>query len=147
VSTPGPAAAVAAPAPAPAGGQDESRVAVVLVVDGATSGTLEARLRAACPGCEVTTVGAKDDLDAVVAAASERVKDAGRVAGSASAMLVDLADVPYAEAKRSLVALFDETYTGELLRRTGGNLSEAARRAGLDRSNFRRLLKRHRDEP
>ncbi|HEY1694599.1 MAG TPA: sigma-54 dependent transcriptional regulator [Polyangiaceae bacterium] len=61
-------------------------------------------------------------------------------------MLADLADEPYAEAKRRLVALFDETYTGELLRRTGGNMSEAARRAGLDRSNFRRLLKRHRDE-
>jgi DNA-binding NtrC family response regulator len=62
-----------------------------------------------------------------------------------TAMLADLADEPYAEAKRRLVALFDETYTGELLRRTGGNMSEAARRAGLDRSNFRRLLKRHRD--
>jgi DNA-binding NtrC family response regulator len=68
--------------------------------------------------------------------------DAARDPGSA--MLADLADVPYAEAKRRLVALFDETYTNELLRRTGGNMSEAARRAGLDRSNFRRLRKRHR---
>jgi DNA-binding NtrC family response regulator len=55
----------------------------------------------------------------------------------------DLAGLPYAEAKRRLVTLFDETYTGELLRQTGGNMSEAARRAELDRSNFRRLLKRH----
>jgi two-component system response regulator HydG len=61
-------------------------------------------------------------------------------------MLADLADVPYPEAKRRLVALFDETYTGELLRRSGGNMSEAARLAGLDRSNFRRLLKRHKDD-
>ncbi|MBV9947888.1 MAG: sigma-54-dependent Fis family transcriptional regulator, partial [Myxococcales bacterium] len=66
---------------------------------------------------------------------------------SARAMLADLTELPYAEAKRRLVALFDETYTGEILSRTGGNMSEAARRAGLDRSNFRRLLKRHRDEP
>ena len=62
------------------------------------------------------------------------------------ALLADLARLPYAEAKGRLVALFDETYTGELLRQTGGNMSEAARRAGLDRSNFRRLLKRHKDE-
>jgi two-component system response regulator HydG len=63
-----------------------------------------------------------------------------------SAALGDLAELPYAEAKRRLVALFDDTYTSELLRQSGGNMSEAARRAGLDRSNFRRLLKRHRDD-
>jgi len=57
-------------------------------------------------------------------------------------MLADLARMPYTEAKRRLLSLFDETYTAEVLRSTGGNLSEAARRAGLDRSNFRRLLKR-----
>jgi DNA-binding NtrC family response regulator len=61
-------------------------------------------------------------------------------------MLTELAELPYAEAKRRLVGLFDETYTGELLRRTGGNMSEAARRAGLDRSNFRRLLRRRKDD-
>lgn len=62
-------------------------------------------------------------------------------------MLADLARLPYTEAKRRLLSLFDETYTAEVLRGTGGNMSEAARRAGLDRSNFRRLLKRHKDEP
>jgi two-component system response regulator HydG len=72
--------------------------------------------------------------------------EAGQASGSTSAMLSDLAELPYAEAKRRLVALFDETYTGEILRRTSGNMSEAARRAGLDRSNFRRLLKRHKDD-
>jgi two-component system response regulator HydG len=62
-------------------------------------------------------------------------------------MLADLAALPYAEAKRKLCALFDETYTAEALRLTSGNMSEAARRAGLDRSNFRRLLKRRKDGP
>jgi DNA-binding NtrC family response regulator len=65
---------------------------------------------------------------------------------AAHGMLTELAELPYAEAKRRLVSLFDERYTGEILRRTGGNMSEAARRAGLDRSNFRRLLKRHKEE-
>ena len=61
-------------------------------------------------------------------------------------LMSELAGLPYAEAKRRLLALFDESYTGELLSKTSGNMSEAARRAGLDRSNFRRLLKRHKDE-
>jgi DNA-binding NtrC family response regulator len=60
--------------------------------------------------------------------------------------LVELAELPYAEAKKRILGQFDETYTRELLQRASGNMSEAARRAGLDRSNFRRLLKRCRDE-
>jgi len=72
-----------------------------------------------------------------------RALERGRDGSPPGAMLAELAELPYAEAKRRLVALFDETYTGEVLRRTSGNMSEAARRAGLDRSNFRRLLKRH----
>jgi DNA-binding NtrC family response regulator len=81
------------------------------------------------------------------AAAPRAPSSGGAVGGDgARAMLADLTELPYAEAKRRLVALFDETYTGEILQRTGGNMSEAARRAGLDRSNFRRLLKRHKDD-
>jgi DNA-binding NtrC family response regulator len=72
--------------------------------------------------------------------------DGSAAAGDPSRAMAELAELPYAEAKRRLVALFDETYTGEILRRTAGNMSEAARRAGLDRSNFRRLLKRHKEE-
>jgi two-component system response regulator HydG len=71
---------------------------------------------------------------------------AGATGLESRAVLADLAELPYAEAKRRLVALFDEAYTGEILHRTGGNMSEAARRAGLDRSNFRRLLKRHKED-
>ncbi len=72
-------------------------------------------------------------------------EDAHGGADGARVMLTELAELPYAEAKRRLVTLFDSTYTGEILRRTSGNMSEAARRAGLDRSNFRRLLRRHKD--
>jgi DNA-binding NtrC family response regulator len=69
-----------------------------------------------------------------------------RVGDTGPAELAELAELPYAEAKRRLVAQFDEAYTGEILRRASGNMSEAARQAGLDRSNFRRLLKRRKDE-
>jgi DNA-binding NtrC family response regulator len=53
-----------------------------------------------------------------------------------------LADLPYSEAKRLAMEAFDDAYFAELLRRSGGNVSEAARQAGLDRSNFRRAAKR-----
>jgi DNA-binding NtrC family response regulator len=53
-----------------------------------------------------------------------------------------LADLPYREAKDRAVHSFESTYFGALLQRAGGNVSEAARQAGLDRSNFRRAAKR-----
>ena len=51
-------------------------------------------------------------------------------------------DLPYAEAKKQALAAFDAAYLGAMLQTAGGNVSEAARRAGLDRSNFRRLLRK-----
>jgi DNA-binding NtrC family response regulator len=53
-----------------------------------------------------------------------------------------LVDLPYREAKQRALSSFDGAYFAALLRRTGGNISEAARQAGLDRSNFRRAAKR-----
>jgi len=56
--------------------------------------------------------------------------------------------LPYAEAKKRILADFDLAYVREQIRRADGNVSEAARRSGLDRSNFRRILRRLRgDEP
>jgi DNA-binding NtrC family response regulator len=54
--------------------------------------------------------------------------------------------LPYAEAKKRILADFDLAYVREQLRRTSGNVSDAARRSGLDRSNFRRVMRRLRDE-
>jgi DNA-binding NtrC family response regulator len=54
----------------------------------------------------------------------------------------ELFELPYAEAKDEAVASFDRAYVELRMKRTGGNVSEAARLAGMDRSNFRRLLKR-----
>jgi DNA-binding NtrC family response regulator len=52
------------------------------------------------------------------------------------------AELPFRDAKARALALFEEAYFRELLARADGNVSEAARRAGLDRSNFRRAARR-----
>jgi DNA-binding NtrC family response regulator len=54
---------------------------------------------------------------------------------------MSLHELTYAEAKKRVVTAFTEAYVKTLLRITSGNMSEAARRSGLDRSNFRRLLR------
>jgi two-component system, NtrC family, response regulator AtoC len=54
---------------------------------------------------------------------------------------LSLHELAYADAKKRVLADFTEAYVASILRITGGNMSEAARRSGLDRSNFRRLLR------
>ncbi len=54
----------------------------------------------------------------------------------------ELAKLPFREAKERAVLAFEHRYVNALLRHTDGNISKAARAAGLDRSNFRRIVKR-----
>jgi len=50
---------------------------------------------------------------------------------------------PLTEAKRRASAVFEKNYLTMAMERAKGSISEAARLAGLDRTNFRRLLQRH----
>jgi transcriptional regulator with GAF, ATPase, and Fis domain len=52
------------------------------------------------------------------------------------------ADLSFAEAKKLAMEDFERRYATRALARTSGNLTEAARRSGLERSNFRRVLTR-----
>jgi two-component system response regulator HydG len=52
------------------------------------------------------------------------------------------AGLPYAEARRRALLDFERDYVATVLARAGGNISQAAREAGLDRSNFKRVLRR-----
>jgi DNA-binding NtrC family response regulator len=54
---------------------------------------------------------------------------------------IDL-DLPYKAAKRQVLDLFEADYVGALLERHGGNISAAARAAGIDRRSIQRILKR-----
>lgn len=65
----------------------------------------------------------------------------GAVAASASDEI--LMAMPLAEAKRRVANDFERRYLVRLMERAGGSISEGARIAGLDRTNFRRLLQRH----
>lgn len=55
-----------------------------------------------------------------------------------------LLQLPLAQARESLLLRFDEAYLRALLEAVDGNVSEAARRAGVARSYMHRLLARHR---
>jgi two-component system response regulator HydG len=52
-------------------------------------------------------------------------------------------EMPLTDAKRRAANDFEKRYLLRVLERAHGTIAEAARMAGLDRSNFRRLLQRH----
>ena len=55
---------------------------------------------------------------------------------------VSIAELPYKEAKRKFVDVFEEYYLDHLLLKYGGNISRAARASGINRRTIQRFLKR-----
>lgn len=55
----------------------------------------------------------------------------------------DISRLTYQDAKERALASFNRMYLGNLLAQTGGNISYASERAGMDRSNFKKLMKRY----
>jgi DNA-binding protein Fis len=49
----------------------------------------------------------------------------------------------YRDAKEAVLDTFSKQYLETLLAETGGNVTRAADRAGMQRPNFRKLLKRY----
>ena len=54
-----------------------------------------------------------------------------------------LRSLPYKEARAAVLGDFEAQYLPRLLERAGGNVSEAARRARMDRTYLIKLLTRH----
>jgi DNA-binding NtrC family response regulator len=52
-------------------------------------------------------------------------------------------DASYYDARDKLLAKFDRQFLQRVIARAGGNLSKAARLAGIDRTTFYRLMERH----
>lgn len=63
--------------------------------------------------------------------------------GGGEVEVFSLAHLPYAQAKRLAMRAFERRYLSALLEKSNNNVSSAARAAGVDRSNFRRLLKQY----
>ena len=64
--------------------------------------------------------------------------------------MIDLASesqLSLTEAKRRVSAAFERDYLQQIMQRAHGSVAEAARLAGIDRTNFRRLLQRHNIDP
>ena len=71
----------------------------------------------------------------------QSLRDAPQSSGDLE--ILSLAHLPYAKAKRLAMRAFERRYLSALLEKSGQNVSSAARSAGVDRSNFRRLLKQY----
>jgi DNA-binding NtrC family response regulator len=52
-------------------------------------------------------------------------------------------DLPLMAAKERWMAVLEATYLREVLARHGGNISAAAKAAGIDRKTFHRLINKH----
>jgi two-component system response regulator GlrR len=87
-------------------------------------------------------------MDAEVAMHEGRV-DVPRMGASSEATLDDVSKIevdpgiPYDEARQQAIAEFERVYLRALLDRHGGNVSQAAREAGIDRVYLHRLIRRH----
>lgn len=73
--------------------------------------------------------------------AKRRHEHRNLLASSADPDVLALVHLPFSEAKALAVGAFERRYLQALLDKTSGNISAAAVAAGMDRSNFRRLLK------
>ncbi|MCH2110203.1 MAG: sigma 54-interacting transcriptional regulator, partial [Polyangiaceae bacterium] len=102
---------------------------------------LENAIQHAVVFCRGKAIAPQDLPSEPDAAVSSRI---GRGQDGVYAIMRALADLPYRTAKDKALEQFESVYFDTLLARTGGNVSEAARQAGLDRSNFRRALRRAR---
>ena len=66
-------------------------------------------------------------------------------AAEAASVANELARLPWKEAREQHLASFEASYAQAVLARCGGNVSAAAREAGIDRKTFYTLLRRDRE--
>jgi len=52
-------------------------------------------------------------------------------------------DIPFRDAKEEVVSAFEKRYIEDILRRSRGKLTDAARAAGMDNKNFSEKMKRY----
>src|SRR5262249_750536 len=87
--------------------------------------------------CERTELLQRERHDLHEASSTSSVATRGPVGDAVVKLALD--ELSYEEAKERMLAAFTDAYVDAVWRSTGGNVTEAARRSGLDRSNFRHL--------
>jgi DNA-binding NtrC family response regulator len=70
-------------------------------------------------------------------------EDAGQVAESEVGLPLSIMNEAFHPAKDNLIAHFEKEYLTRLTTRAGGNMSKAARLAGIDRTTLYRLMEKH----
>ncbi len=128
-------------------------------VKGITTDALEALMRYDWPGNvrELTNVVERacsfadgefvqlEDLpDHIAGVKLRRRADKGQATEPARAPTVHVrADISFKDAKEQWLSAFEKEYLESLLTKHGGNLSQAAREAAVDRKHFRRLARKY----
>ena len=74
--------------------------------------------------------------------ATPKERDLNTNGSSALATKAIAEDVPFKEAKNHLIESFEKAYWKQLLEHTGGNISKAARIAGVHRKSVEYILKK-----
>jgi len=85
------------------------------------------------PGQEITAEDVPEELS---------VRRAVGVGGKGPAFLFS-ADLPFHDAKTDAITAFEKEYLQDLLKRHNGNISQAARTAGIDRKTIHRMLAKY----
>lgn len=105
---------------------------------------LEALLRQPWPGNVRQLRNVMEKLAALHAGGSLEPEDLAEDLPFAD-MAANLSNLPWKEARERYLAGFEHSYAQAVLSRCDGNLSAAAREAGVDRKTFYALLKREKD--
>jgi transcriptional regulator of acetoin/glycerol metabolism len=96
----------------------------------------------ACALAEGPTVRRQDLPDYLLHAEPLRVGGAAPPLGQ-TAQLGSVTGLPLQEARESWMRTLESAYLRDLLERHGGNISAAAKAAGIDRKTFHRLVTKY----
>jgi DNA-binding NtrC family response regulator len=102
---------------------------------------LENAIERAVVLCRGDSVNASDLPPAVAGRSAPLVRDAP-LGGDEAAWLA----MSYAAAKEQALRRFEKGYVDALMKASDNNISAAARKAGMDRSNFKRVLRKYRSD-
>ena len=117
------------------------RARVARPIEGLTAGAVARLCAASWPG-NVRQLENKIQEAMVIAAGPLITEDDLDLGRADPATAIDLSR-PFVEHKREVVERFERAYLHALLDATAGNLTAAARQAGLDRKNLWLLLRKH----